>query len=331
MPTIRTIASIDDVFRHLAVPLKRTEAALERNLASPVPIFPVVGRHLVLSGGKRVRPSLLLLTAEALGMTGPRAIDMAVVAEYMHAATLLHDDVVDVATVRRGKPSANVLFGNSISVLVGDFLFARASELMTTRGNIDVVSVFASCLVHLSQGEVLQLMKSKDPEIAESDYRQVVHSKTASLMAASAEVGAILAEAPTTDRKRARIFGERIGMAFQLVDDLLDYTGTEKELGKAPLQDVREGKVTLPLIRALANAPAKERSAISALLRAKRRSAAETSKIARFVKQNGGLSETADSARAEIAKAKKTVDSFPDSTAKRCLITLADFVVARTK
>ena len=171
---------MDGVFRYLSRDLRTVERALVSHLRSPVPLIPVVGKHITLSGGKRIRPAILLLTADACGYRGPRRTVMSVVTEYMHTATLLHDDVVDTGTVRRGKPSANVVFGNSVSVLVGDFLFARASQLMTDDGDIDVLGIYARTLVHLSEGEVLQLMRMRDPGITEDvphELRLLAHAQ----------------------------------------------------------------------------------------------------------------------------------------------------------
>src|SRR5574341_1117090 len=257
---------IDGVFRYLRNDLRKVEKALVSHLESPVPIIPVVGRHITLSGGKRFRPAVLLLSAEACGYTGPRRIVMAVVTEYMHTATLLHDDVVDGGMMRRGRPSANVVFGNSVSVLVGDFLFARASQLMTDDGDIDVLGIYARTLVQLSEGEVLQLAGSNDPGITEADYLRIVFHKTASLIAAASEAGSVLAGANGALRRRMFEYGKSVGVAFQLVDDILDYVGTEKELGKRPRQDLRERKVTLPLIYALRNAGAVDRAKARKLL-----------------------------------------------------------------
>src|SRR5512147_3034160 len=250
---------IDGVFRYLRGDLRKVERALVSHLGSPVPLIPVVGKHITLSGGKRFRPAVLLLSAEACGYTGPRRVVMAVVTEYMHTATLLHDDVVDGGIVRRGRPAANVVFGNPVSILVGDFLFARASQLMTDDGDIDVLGIYARTLVYLSEGEVLQLMRTRDPGITEKEYLAVVFCKTASLIAAAAETGAVLAGADPATRKAMFGFGKSVGIAFQLVDDILDFTGTEKALGKRPLQDLREGKVTLPLLHALRKAGSADR------------------------------------------------------------------------
>jgi octaprenyl-diphosphate synthase len=321
---------IDGVFRYLRGDLRRVERALVSNLKSPVPLIPIVGRHITLSGGKRFRPAVLLLSAEACGYTGPRRTVMAVVTEYMHAATLLHDDVVDMGNVRRGRPAANVVFGNSVSILVGDFLFARASQLMTEDGDIDVLGIYARTLVSLSEGEVLQLMKSGDPGIAEKDYLRVVYNKTASLIAAASETGAVLAGAGETLRGRMFEYGKAVGIAFQLMDDILDYTGTEKELGKRPRQDLREGKITLPLLHALRETSPAERKAASALLAGKKRSDRDISFLARLVERNGGLEYTMRAARSYVDRGKRLVSLLPPSNARAALLSLSDFIVSRS-
>ncbi|MBM2828988.1 MAG: hypothetical protein HW408_1520, partial [Actinobacteria bacterium] len=279
---------------------------------------PIVGKHITLSGGKRFRPAVLLLSAEACGYTGPRRTVMAVVTEYMHAATLLHDDVVDIGNVRRGRPSANVVFGNSVSILVGDFLFARASQLMTEDGDIDVLGIYARTLVSLSEGEVLQLMKSGDPGITEKDYLRVVYNKTASLIAAASETGAVLAGASETLRNRMFEYGKSVGIAFQLMDDVLDFTGTEKELGKRPRQDLREGKVTLPLLHALR------------LLAGKKRSERDIDFLARLVERNGGLEYTTRKALSYVGRGKRLLSLLPPSRARAALLSLSDFIVSRS-
>jgi len=322
---------IDGVFRHLKDDLRGVEKALVAHLKSPVPLIPVVGRHITLSGGKRFRPAVLLLSAEACGYTGPRRTVMAVVTEYMHTATLLHDDVVDGGVVRRGRPAANVVFGNSVSILVGDFLFARASQLMTDDGDIDVLGIYARTLVSLSEGEVLQLMKSADHGITESEYLRVVFHKTASLIAAASETGAVLAGAGASLRRRMFEFGKAVGIAFQLVDDILDYTGSEKELGKRPHQDLREGKITLPLIYALRTAGAAERAKARAILSGKRPSERDVAFLARLVETNGGIGYAARRAAAYVGRGKRLLSGLPDSTARTALVSLSDYIVSRSR
>jgi len=321
---------IDGVFRHLALDLRKVERALVSHLRSPVPLIPLIGKHITLSGGKRFRPTVLLLSAEACGYTGPRRIVMSVVTEYMHTATLLHDDVVDGGVMRRGKPAANVVFGNSASILVGDFLFARASQLMTADGDLDVLEIYARTLVSLSEGEVLQLLKSADPAITEREYLQVVYHKTASLIAAASETGSVLAGADRSVRKRMFEYGKAVGIAFQLVDDILDYTGSEKDLGKRPHQDLREGKITLPLIHALRHAGEEDRKKARNILRGGGPAAREVSFLAGLVKKHGGIDYTARRAKSYVRRGKKLLSGLPGSVARSALLTLSEYIVSRT-
>ncbi len=320
---------IDGVFRYLRRDLRIVEKALVSNLESPVPLIPIVGKHITLSGGKRFRPAILLLSAESCGYTGPRRAVMAVVTEYMHTATLLHDDVVDLGSVRRGRPSANILFGNSVSILVGDFLFARASQLMTQDGDIDVLGIYARTLVSLSEGEVLQLMKSGDTGITEADYLRVVFNKTASLIAAASETGAVLAGADGALRRRMFRYGSAVGIAFQLMDDVLDYTGTEKTLGKRPFQDLREGKVTLPLLHALRTATPPDRKRAKDLLSAKERTEKEIAFLARMVRKYEGIGYTTRMARSYVTAGIRLLKGLPESKAREGLFRLSEYIVAR--
>ncbi len=306
------------------------ERALAAHLSSPIPLIPVVGKHITLSGGKRIRPALLLLCADACGYRGARRTTMAVVTEYMHTATLLHDDVVDQGTVRRGRPSANIVFGNSVSVLVGDFLFARASQLMTEDGDIEVLRIYARTLVFLSEGEVMQLMKTRDPGISEKEYLAVVFCKTASLIAAACETGAVLAEADIDTRKAMFEFGRSIGIAFQLVDDILDFAGTENALGKRPLQDLREGKITLPLLYALRMAKAAERQRARRLLATKERGNREVAYLAGLVARYGGIGYATAQAKKHLLRGKRFLLRLPDSPARSALLTLSDYILFRT-
>jgi len=322
---------IEGVFRYLSRDLRKVERALVSHLKSPVPLIPLIGKHITLSGGKRIRPAVLLLAAEACGYTGPRRIVMSVVTEYMHTATLLHDDVVDGGDMRRGKPAANVVFGNSACILVGDFLFARASQLMTADGDLDVLGIYARTLVSLSEGEVLQLMKSADPSITEAEYLRVVYHKTASLIAAASETGSVLAGADRSLRKRMFEFGKAVGIAFQLVDDILDYTGTEGELGKRPHQDLRERKVTLPLIHALRRATAADRTKAEKILKGNIPSAREISFITGLVERHRGIDYTARRAESFVRRGKALLAGLPGSEARSALSILSEYIVSRSR
>jgi octaprenyl-diphosphate synthase len=321
---------IDGVFRYLSRDLHAVERALVSHLKSPVPLIPVVGKHITLSGGKRIRPAVLLLCADACGYRGPRRTVMAVVTEYMHTATLLHDDVVDLGTVRRGKPSANLLFGNSVTILVGDFLFARASQLMTADGDIDVLGIYARTLVSLTEGEVLQLVRARDSGITEKQYLDVVYCKTASLIAAASETGAVLAGADPATRKAMFGFGRSIGMAFQLVDDILDFTGTERELGKRPFQDLREGKVTLPLLHALRVADVPDRERARRILAKREPGKRDTAFLADLVVRHDGIGYTASRAKGFVRRGKRFLNGLRPSPARDALLTLSEYVVSRT-
>lgn len=324
------VIDINGVFRYLNRDLHAVERALVSNLESPVPLIPVVGKHITLSGGKRIRPAVLLLSADACGYRGPRRTVMSVVTEYMHTATLLHDDVVDLGTVRRGKPAANMVFGNSVSVLVGDFLFARASQLMTDDGDLDVLGIYARTLVSLTEGEVMQLTRARDGSTTERQYLDVVYCKTASLIAAASETGAVLAGADPATRKAMFGFGKSVGMAFQLVDDILDFTGSEREIGKRPYQDLREGKVTMPLLHALREADAPERRRALAALAKKDRGNRDIAFLAGMVARHGGVEHTASRAKDFVRRGKNLLLRLPPSEARGALETLSDYVVSRT-
>ena len=240
---------------------------MRAGMRSVAPVIPTIGEHTFGSGGKRVRPVMVLLAARLCGYRGPRAIQIAAAAEYLHSASLLHDDVVDGAETRRGRPSVNARFGSKLAILVGDFLYARTCQTLVEDGDPDILAAFADSIRAMAEGEVLQLTRSFDPEMSESTYLEVIGGKTSSLLAAAAEAGAILGGVTRSERRAVREYGWQLGLAFQLVDDALDYAGSEQDLGKAPLTDVSEGKLTLPLISTLKRCSTGERDAISSLLK----------------------------------------------------------------
>ncbi|NCX46853.1 MAG: octaprenyl diphosphate synthase, partial [Burkholderiaceae bacterium] len=228
--------------------LKALDEVIRRRLASEVVLIDQISSYIIQSGGKRVRPALLLLMAKALadGKETPHALELAAVVEFIHTATLLHDDVVDESTMRRGKQTANAAFGNAASVLVGDFLYSRAFQMMVAPNDIRVMQILSDATNTIAEGEVLQLLNMNDPEVDESSYLQVIRYKTAKLFEASAELGALISQASDIQRELAAAFGRHIGTAFQLMDDLLDYTADPNEMGKNVGDDLREGKPTLP-------------------------------------------------------------------------------------
>jgi octaprenyl-diphosphate synthase len=267
-------AAFARALERIAEPLDQVERAMREQLASEGELIAAIGEHVLSSGGKRVRPALLLLSAELCGYTGPRRVQVAAAVELLHSATLLHDDVVDLSELRRGRPAANAVWGNRRAILVGDFCYARASSMIVEDGDLEVLRVFSNTIRRMAEGELLQLQHSFDPSVNESHYYGVIERKSASLLSAACEAGAILGGVTRAERRRVAEFGRELGLAFQLRDDALDYVAGEAELGKRPYTDVREGKVTLPLLLALKRCTAAEREEIGSTLKSAARHAA---------------------------------------------------------
>src|SRR5512138_2108433 len=257
---------MDAVLALIGEELKGVEEQFKKDLASDVPLIRKVGEYVLSSGGKRIRPALLLLAAKLCGYTGSRHIPLASVVEFIHTATLLHDDVVDEANIRRGIPSANTLWGNSASVLVGDFLFSKSFSLMVADGDLNVLRVLSAATTRIAEGEVLQLVCTSDLEITEERYIEVVVCKTAVLLAAACQAGAIIGGATAEQEAALAAFGMDLGIAFQLMDDTLDYVADEKEFGKSIGHDLEEGKITLPLIETLKRCSAAEREIVGCIV-----------------------------------------------------------------
>ena len=318
--------------------LRQVEEALRDGAKSIAPLIPEVGEHTFASGGKRLRPMLVLLAARLCGYRGPRAIQIAAAAECLHTATLLHDDVVDSAETRRGRPSVNALWGHRIAILVGDFFYASASITLVEDGNPDILYSFANTIREMSEGEVLQLQRSFDPEIPESVYLDIIGRKTARLLATATESGAILGGVTRAERRALWDYGWELGLAFQLVDDALDYSGKGDELGKVPLADLAEGKVTLPLSLALKRCTVAERDATIATLKelaglAVRGEASApelVEPVTALVARHRGVELTIERARSHAARARSRIEPFAECDAKRALCDLATFVVSRT-
>jgi len=329
---------LDRIIGFLHEDLEQVERVMREALRSVAPVVPVIGEHTFGSGGKRIRPVVVLLASRLCGYRGPRAIQIAAAAEYLHSASLLHDDVVDGAETRRGRQSVNARFGSKLAILVGDFLFARACQTLVEDGDPDILASFAESIRAMAEGEVLQLTRSFDPDITESTYIDVIGGKTSSLLAASAESGAVLGGVTRAERRAVRDYGAQLGLAFQLVDDALDYAGQESDLGKAPLTDAAEGKLTLPLIATLKRCSTGERESISALLKSfALQSAAgraldrdEVRQVAECVARHHGVESTFERARQVVAQARARIEPFVDCEAKRAMLALADFVVERS-
>jgi octaprenyl-diphosphate synthase len=318
--------------------LALVEGAMREQLASASEVLPLLGDHVLGSGGKRMRPALLILAAELCGYTGPRRIHMGAAIELLHTATLLHDDVVDLSELRRGQPSANALWGNRRAVLAGDFFYARASAMIVEDGDLDILQVFADTIRSMAEGELLQLQRSFDPSVTEAHYFQVIERKSAVLLAAACETGSILAGVTRAERRRVAEFGRELGISFQLRDDALDYEDRVADLGKRPYDDLREGKVTLPLLLALKRCTPAEREEVASLLKAVARSAAaqdgpevDLAPAIDAVRRYRGVEDTVRRAEDHARRARTAIAPFPDGGAQRDLFAAAEFAVMRDR
>jgi octaprenyl-diphosphate synthase len=330
-------AAYTAAMERLSDDLALVEGAMREQLVSASEVLSALGDHVLASGGKRMRPALLLLAAELCGYTGPRRIHVAAAVELLHTATLLHDDVVDLSELRRGRPSANALWGNRRAVLAGDFFYARASSLIVEDGDLDILWIFADTIRSMAEGELLQLQRSFDPSVTETHYFQVIERKSAVLLSAACESGAIMGGVTRAERRRLAEYGRELGLAFQLRDDALDYEDREADLGKRPYDDLREGKVTLPLLLALKRCTAAEREAVASLLKVVSLAEPETAAgldlglAIDVVKRYRGVEDTVRRAEEHARRARTAIAPFPDGGAQRDLLAAADFAVARDR
>jgi octaprenyl-diphosphate synthase len=309
--------------------LNRVDAEFEKNLHSEVGLITKIGRHLLLSGGKRFRPMILILSARLCGYEGDRHITLAGIVEFIHTASLLHDDVVDDAALRRGNASANTLWGSEASVLVGDFLFSKSFALMVRDGDIRILQVISDATAQLAEGEIQELTKTSDLSLTEEGYISIVTRKTAALISAACQIGAILGQAPPQKEASLGHFGLNLGIAFQLMDDTLDYVANEEEFGKMIGIDLQDGKVTLPLIHALRNCTALEKGRLTDVFSSDNRSSDDFSFVRDVIEKYQGIDYTHERAEAFVQEAKAYLESFDASQAKTALSALADYVIER--
>ena len=324
-PEAERLASIR---RPVEADLAAVDARIIENLDSKVPLIRETGEYLISQGGKRLRPLLALLTARAFGYEGGSHVDAAVIIEFIHTATLLHDDVVDRSAMRRGSETANAIWGDEVSVLVGDFLFSRAFQLMVGVGSLPVMRIMADATNVIAEGEVLQLANRHDPDTSEERYLEVVGCKTGKLFEAAARVGAVLAGRGGSEERCMADFGAGLGTAYQLVDDVLDYRGTSATIGKNIGDDLADGQPTLPLIHAMRAGTEETARTV--------RDAIRTGDVERFpelikaVESAGGIEYTVASARAYVQRARKALRNVPDTRFRDALASFAEFVIERT-
>ncbi|AXX99653.1 polyprenyl synthetase family protein [Profundibacter amoris] len=299
-----------------------------RMASKHAPRIPEVTAHLVEAGGKRLRPMLTLAAAKLCGYDGPYHIHLAATVEFIHTATLLHDDVVDESNQRRGRPTANLLWDNKSSVLVGDYLFSRSFQLMVETGSLTVLDILANASATIAEGEVLQLTAAQDLATSEAVYLQVVRGKTAALFSAACEVGGVIAGADETVTKALYAYGDALGISFQIVDDLLDFAGTEA-IGKNIGDDFRERKLTLPLIKAIAKADDEERAFWVRTIEKGKQQEGDLEFALELLHKHGALDDTRDVALEWAEKAKAALEALPDDPVRDMLRDIADYVVAR--
>jgi octaprenyl-diphosphate synthase len=307
--------------------MHEVDLVIAQRLNSSVPLVGQVSRYIISAGGKRLRPALLLLICGALGFNGKQRFNMSAVVEFIHTATLLHDDVVDESSMRRGNATANETFGNPASVLVGDFLYSRAFQMMVDAQSMRVMEVLADATNIIAEGEVMQLMNMHNAALDEAGYLQVIRSKTAKLFEASARVGAILASASPEIEAACATYGQALGTAFQVIDDVLDYTGDAAVMGKNLGDDLREGKTTLPLIAAMQRGNAAERELIQSAIENGNMNLID--QVVSIVASSGALEVTRQAAAAEAQRAITAAKQLPDNEYSRCLIQLAAALLER--
>jgi octaprenyl-diphosphate synthase len=330
-PAIATLHSMTDVWDAYRAELDGVEDRLRKNLDSSVALVNTVAAHILSGGGKRLRPLLLLLTARLCGYAGQEHHQLGSLVEFIHTATLLHDDVVDDADIRRGRRTARKVWGNQISILVGDYLYTKAMCEVVEFRSQGINEVLAEACRKMAEGEVLQLYYNGNPAMPEIDYIKIVEHKTAGLIAAACRMGAILADATEVQQEALFRYGQYLGIAFQVADDTLDYIANGESLGKTIGQDLRQGKATLPLLHLLRHCAEEDRQMIKDRMETRTLSAVDLERILSLMTAYGSITYAMDRARTYIAAAKQELDIFEDSTARRALAVAADYMITRDR
>lgn len=321
--------TLDEIQRLAAADMTAVNQQIFSQLSSDVALINQLGIYIVNSGGKRLRPLLAVLAARALGYQGEQHISVAAIVEFIHTSTLLHDDVVDESTMRRGKETANALFGNQASVLVGDFLYSRSFQMMVSLNSMRVMQVLADATNIIAEGEVLQLMNVNDPDTTEQSYMQVIYCKTAKLFEAATQLAAVISNQPAVIEKAMQAYGMHLGTAFQLIDDVLDYQADAAELGKNIGDDLAEGKPTLPLLHALKLGDERQQELIREAI-TEGNGMQHFTEIMAALEQTGAFDYTRNKAEQEAKAAQLALQPLPDSPYKQALLALADIAVSRS-
>lgn len=321
-----------DEFLDLVSPkLLLVEEVLRENFNSKIRTIEEVGTHILAGGGKRLRPTLVLLVADMLGYKGSKDVTYGAVVEFIHTATLVHDDIIDEAAVRRGRTSINFAWGNHLSVLVGDYLYMHAMKMALDEGNLEILKALSNATIQMIEGEILGLESNGRADLSVDDYFEIVHRKTAALFGASCTIPAILTGASDADVDALRTYGENLGICFQLIDDLLDFTSSTEILGKPALSDLKEGKLTLPVLLALPHCSDADRRVIERVITEKQLGDADAEAIVRIIAQHGTIERTREIAREYADRARAAISRFASSPSREALDTALDFVVVRER
>jgi octaprenyl-diphosphate synthase len=321
---------LDEIFKSYETELQITEERIRDIFKSPVFTIPLIGKYILDGGGKRLRPLILLLSSELSGYGGDVRLTLAGIIESIHTASLLHDDVVDEAEVRRGKSPAHSIWGNQVVILVGDFLYSNALRLAVHQKSQSIMEALSEATTRMTEGEILQLAKTGDPEITENDYLDIISAKTAALISAACRIGAILGSLPEEKENALARFGMKVGTAFQMADDILDYMAEEDELGKRLGKDLREGKITLPLICLLKTVTDEEREEVKKIIKEGLRKNG-LKRILKLFRKYHMIESSLRKAQALIDNAKAELMIFPNSRAREALFSIADYTLARNK
>ena len=329
IPLPRKRPTLDAMLSLTAQGMNSVNSVILDRMQSEIPLIPALAGHLISGGGKRLRPMLTLAGAELVGYQGDRHYKLAAAVEFIHTATLLHDDVVDGSELRRGKAAANIIFGNPATVLVGDFLFSRAFELMTEDGSLRVLKILSHASAVIAEGEVSQLTAQRQIETSEERYLQIIGAKTAALFAAASQISAVVAECEAEKERALESYGHNLGIAFQLVDDAIDYDSDAAEMGKDQGDDFREGKMTLPVILAYSRGDEEERAFWKDAIIGHRSSDEDLAHAIALIRKHGALEDTRERARHYAQRAVDAISIFPDSRARQAMAEAAQFAVAR--
>jgi octaprenyl-diphosphate synthase len=322
--------SLDPLSQLLGSELERVNQLIVERMQSPVALIPQLAGHIIASGGKRLRPMLTLGCARLCGYNGSRHIRLAAAVEFIHTATLLHDDVVDDSELRRGRDTANAVWGNKPPILVGDFLFSRSFELMVADGSLRILEILSRASSIIAEGEVLQLMTQNNLQTTEASYLEVIQAKTAELFAAASRIGAVLTERPPEEEDALDRFGRNLGIAFQLIDDMLDFSAQQAELGKSVGDDFRDGKVTLPILIAFSRANQEERAFWHRALEDMDQRSGDLERAIALVERHGAIAETLSRARAYATAATDSLSMFRDGIERRALVEAVGFAIERS-